>query len=214
MPFLMLLVAALMFLVSWQMHAPAQSVRFAGQTAVALTDGNIGTGNIVHETGATIDTATLTTPTLTDQIDQEAHVSGAFTLTTNTTLAAISGFDQAMTAAGKYACHGHIHFTTAPTSSNGLKIALATSDTLTVTTLEFTAMAFNGAAFATTGVGTATALAGTAIATSAAMTDVLLNAAVVVNAGGTLQVQMAENASSGTIAATAGNAAWECHRAS
>jgi hypothetical protein len=158
---------------------------------------------------------TLTNKTLTDQIDQEAHIStGNFSLTASTTLTSITGLSQSLTAGGKYSCHGHVHFTTAPTTSNGLKVALATSDTLTATTLNFTVIGYNGAAFMTSGVGTATALGSTAINSLNAVTDLVLEGEINVNAAGTLQVQMAENTASGTIASTAGSARWECHRAS
>jgi hypothetical protein len=134
----------------------------------------------------------------------------AFSVTTNTSLASISGLSQALTASGTYSCNGFMHFTTASTTSNGVKVALATSDTLTITTLNFTAIGFNGAAFATSGTGTATALGSTAVNSLQAYTDIILQGIIVVNAAGTLQVQIAENTSSGTIA---GNARWECHRA-
>lgn len=182
-----------------------------GNGASAPTAVTAPAGTIV----GTTDTQALTNKTLTDQIDQEAHIStGNFSLTASTSLTSITGLSQALTAAGKYSCHGHVHFTTAPTTSNGLKVALATSDTLTVTTLNFTVMGFNGAAFMTSGVGSATALAANAIASTNAVTDLILNAEINVNVAGTLQVQMAENVASGTIASTAGNARWECHRAS
>lgn len=170
--------------------------------------GSITVGTTTCNVGSSC--TNLTGVTLTDPIEKAAH-EGAFSVTTNTVLASITGFSQALTAAGAYSCHGHMHFTTASTTSNGVKLALATSDTLTVTTLNFTAIGFNGAAFATSGTGTATALASTAINSLNAFTDIILEGQIVVNAAGTLQLQIAENTSSGTIA---GNASWDCHRAS
>jgi hypothetical protein len=155
-------------------------------------------------------TDTLTNKTLSGQIDQEAH-EGSFSVTTSTTLANITGLSQTLAASGVYSCGGHIHFTTAPTASNGFKVALATIDTLTVTTLNFTSIALNGAAFVTGGTVTQTTLGTATLALSLAATDIIFEGEIVANAAGTLQMQIAENLSSGTIA---GNARWECHRAS
>lgn len=163
-----------------------------------------------NTSGSTAAPSALTTVPTGAMPETAAH-EGSFSVTTSVTLASITGFSQSLAASATYSCNGFMHFTTAPTVSNGVKLALATSDTLTVTTLNFTAIGLNAAAFATSGVGTATALGSTAIASSNVFTDILLQAEIVVNAAGTLQLQIAENASSGTIA---GNARWDCHRAS
>jgi hypothetical protein len=159
----------------------------------------------------TSDTQTLTGKTLTDPINQEAHVLTTGWTNSGTTPSTLVGLDQAFTAAGLYSCSGMIHFTTAPTSSNGLKIALVSDGTVTVNTLMFNALAT--AVSAIVGTGTTSALGSNVFGVTAAITDVYLNAVININVAGTIHVQMAENAASGTIAATAGNARWNCHRA-
>ena len=64
---------------------------------------------------------------------------------TDTTLStgSITRVSQSLTASGIYVCDGYIHFTTAPTGSNGAKVALATSDTLTVNTLQLFVTSLN-----------------------------------------------------------------------
>jgi hypothetical protein len=162
----------------------------------------------------TSDTQNLTNKTNTDPIETAAHVgTTGFTATANTTLQTLAGLDQTFTAAGSYSCEGFLHFTTAPTSSNGAKIALVGDGTVSVTTLMFNAQGLTStgtpAAF-----GTATALAGNAFAATVAMTDISFNAAIKINVGGVIHVQLAQNAASGTTASTAGMQRWECHRAS
>lgn len=157
---------------------------------------------------------TLTGSTLVDPVTSTSHVSTANFSSTGTGLASVTGLSQSLTAGGLYECDGYIHFTTAPTSSNGFKIALATSDTLTVTQMVLFVTALNNAAFVVSGTGTSIALGTAADNVLAAATDLLVEAVVNVNAAGTLQVQLAENTASGTIASNAGNARWRCGRAS
>lgn len=157
----------------------------------------------------TASSQTLTNKTITDVINQETH-EDSFTSNTSSGFTTITNLDQTFTAAGKYSCNGHMHFTTAPTTSNGVKLQLATDGTSSITTLNFNAIGFNGAAFATSGTGTATALGSTAISSQNAFTDIILNGEIVVNVGGVIHVQFNEVATSGTIA---GNARWDCHRA-
>jgi hypothetical protein len=151
---------------------------------------------------------------LPDPINQETHVNTGTCSSTGVAFSSCPGLSQSLTAAGVYSCNGHIHFTTAPTASNGAGIRLQTADTLTVNTLMFNAYAMNGFTAAPVAGGTATALASTAFASTVAMTDIYMSAAINVNAAGTLVVQFDENVQSGTIAATAGNARWNCHRVS
>ena len=148
-------------------------------------------------------------------IDPSTHISTAtFTLTASTTLTTVVGLDQAFTAAGLYSCDGHVHFTTAPTTSNGLKVALVGDGVVAINTLDFTVIGFNAAAFMTSGTGTATALGSTAISSLNAVTDLIVQGEINVSTGGVIHFQMGENTASGTIASTAGNARWDCHRAS
>lgn len=188
-----------------QVGAPTSGDKGAGTLNTA---GGIFQNNVAVPTISSASTLSNKTLDATN-INQEAH-EDSFTSNTSSGFTTITNLDQTFVATGKYSCNGHMHFTTAPTTSNGVKLQLASDGTSSITTLNFTAIGFNGAAFATTGTGTATALGSTAIAASQAFSDILLNAEIVVNAGGVIHVQFNENATSGTIA---GNARWNCHRA-
>lgn len=189
------------------------------QSAVATISAtalNIASGSQYQRNGSQITASDLgaggTLPSTTFPatiIDQRTLTNGAFS-TVSATLADVSGLSFSLVAAKKYVCDGFIHFTTAPTVSNGLKLALRTSDTLTVTSLAVFAVAYSGATVPAS--GSATALGSTAIAATVAMTDVEFRAVINVNVAGTLQVQLAENVASGTVAATADNISWRCQR--
>ena len=172
------------------------------QTFPSTSQTLVGTTAIQPLSNKTLDAVTT--------INQQAH-EASFTSSTSTSFTTISGLDQTFTSGGVYSCNGHMHFTTAPTTSNGVKLQLASDGTSSITTLNFNAIGFNSAAFATSGTGTATALGSTAISSQNAFTDIILNGEIVVNAGGVIHVQFNEVATSGTIA---GNARWDCHRAS
>jgi hypothetical protein len=196
-----------------QIGAPTGGDKGVGTVNLATAQGLYNNNTATTGTGGgyVVATApTITTATLTDAINQEHHVGSATTVTTNTTLASITGLSQSLTAGKSYECSGWIHFTTVPTTSNGVKLALATSDTLTVTTLAFNAFAYNGVTAVVGGNTYQTVLGTATFAFSLAMTDIYLKAAIVVNAAGTLQVQIAENASSVSI--VTGPPTWSCVR--
>jgi hypothetical protein len=184
-----------------------------GTVTNTMLAGSIAAAKLVGTDIATVGTVTAGTlaPSV---INQEAHVLTTGFSVTGTGLTTFVGLDQSFTAAGLYSCNGHIHFTTAPTSSNGFKVALASDGTSSITTLEFYAEARNAATPALIVAGSATALGSTAFGSTLAMTDVMLSAVINVNVAGVIHVQGAENAASGTVAATAGNARWDCLRAS
>lgn len=146
--------------------------------------------------------------TIGDIKDQNYVVSSATLDRTTTAFALIPGLTMTLTAGKAYNCYGHLTVTAAP-AGGGIKVTLATPDTLTVTSMSMTAANFNGTT--TNARSTATSL-GTAIGgATATSTDVHIDAGIVVNAAGTLQVQAAQNAASGTT--TVGtNSTFNCKR--
>lgn len=132
-----------------------------------------------------------------------AIVTSEFDKTSDTTLAAITGLSLSLTAAKTYTCHGYLPIS-AP-STGGAKVALATSDTLTVTSVSF---AFGNILGTTNAVTTSFA---TGIGASGAVTTAfVLDATIVVNAGGTLIVEGAQNASNGTATKFLANGYFNC----
>lgn len=170
-----------------------------------ITASNLAIGGTLA--GTTIDTTNINQRYL-------VNTSG-IAVTTSTTLQTVSFVQFVLTSSKRYVCEGYIHFTTAPTGSNGLKIALVSSGGLTATDMIFTAWAQNGfttAPVAGGSVSSFTANVAQAFGSTVAMTDVFMKAIISTNVGGNLDLQIAENASSGTIAATANNVYWHCDR--
>lgn len=129
--------------------------------------------------------------------------------TSDTALANITGLTLALTAAKTYVCHGAIYATT--NASGGFKIALADSGTggpLTVTSIRYGVASinagniFNSTTTLGTGVGGNGALGTNGWAT--------IEATIVVNAGGNLAVQAAQNTSNGTTTSFLVNSYLSC----
>jgi hypothetical protein len=117
--------------------------------------------------------------------------AGAQTLV-DTTFAIIPGLTCSLLAGKTYIIKGHLTIT-ASNASGGIKVAIATPDTLTLTSGTITGLNINNATpNATT---TATALTTAFGHVTAAVTDVFFEGSVVVNAAGTLEIHAAQNAS-------------------
>jgi hypothetical protein len=172
--------------------------------------GTAGSG-YVRATSPTLATATLGSgSTLTDTINQEFAVStAAVSWTSNTTLANVTGLAIALTAGKTYNCYGHLTVT-ASGASGGIQASLVASGGLTATSASFTAANFNGAT--TNARTTATALGSAIGGATAVSTDVQIDGAIVVNAGGTLNVQAAQNASNITTTTVGQNSTFRCVR--
>lgn len=127
---------------------------------------------------------------------------------TDTNFATVTGLAVALAAGKTYNCAGHLTVTAAP-AAGGIKVTLANADTLTATSASFTAANYNGT---TTNARSTTTTLGSAIgAATATATDIDISGAIVVNAAGTLAVQAAQNAASGTTTVGA-NSTFSCVR--
>jgi len=140
-------------------------------------------------------TGTATGSLLPDQIfDHDIICSTQFDKTSNTTLGNITMSSNQVLVAGKtYIVKGWFSITAG--AAGGLKMALA-SAAITVTSMRLNAIAFNG----TTAVSntTVTALTSNFVAFTGVVTDVYIEGSIVVNVGGTLRIQMAQNVSDAT----------------
>lgn len=110
---------------------------------------------------------------------------------TSTVLVAVTGLSAALAAAGVYSVYCHISGTAG--ASGGAKVALANGDTLTATSISYTG--YNNNAGTANAVTTTTTLGNAVGASTAVMTDIVIVGCIVVNAAGTLVVQIAQNAS-------------------
>lgn len=172
--------------------------------ALATNTGSAGAPVLFNGALGTPSSGTLNGLNASDLIGNGAHASTAGFSSTSTALATVTGCTQALTAGATYIIEGWVHFTTAPTSSNGFKIALVNLDTLTATS--FVGIAQSSNAGTLTSTSQVSTLGANIIAATAATTDVNFCATITVNAAGTIGLQLAENTASGTIAVTAGNA--------
>ncbi len=178
-------------------------------TAHTLFISGYSTTNAAYEPLATVTNGTIPTLALAssatgtvsikDVVRKDCVVStSTLTKTSDTTLALVPGLSVALTAGGTYRISVHLEGTGA--NSGGLKAVLATADTLTLTSGLLRGRNRNGTADnASTLI---TALGSDFSNATTAYTDVTLEGTIVVNAAGTLEVQVAQatsNATSSTV---------------
>ncbi len=110
---------------------------------------------------------------------------------TSTALTTVTGCSVALLAGATYQFEAHI--TGTATANGGMKAAIAGDGTLSATSFSCTGQNFNAA---TENAATTTTTLGTAVgASTAVVTDMYLTGAIVVNAAGVLNLQIAQNAS-------------------
>lgn len=151
---------------------------------------------------ASVINGTVAGSKLLDQIF-DLHVAATAQLdkTTDTTLAAVTGLSVTLVAGKTYILDGWLSTTAG--ASGGLKVALVASGGLTITSGRYGAVALNGTT--TVANTTVTALGSNIVANTAVVTDVEIGGTIVVNAGGTLTVQAAQNASNATTTSVFAN---------
>lgn len=143
--------------------------------------------------GATLTSPTLTSPTLSSITDSDVKVLAAdATATSNATLASLTGFSWTLVAAGTYAfrVRGKVGMTT----NGGLALAFKYT-TLTLTSIVVNASQRTASAFALAQSTTTTDQTKFIDQKAVVYLDVELQGSLVVNAGGTLAVQFAQNTS-------------------
>lgn len=159
----------------------------------AITVAQLAASDISNGTSGSGAIALVSSPSLTDPITNMGVVStSTLTKNTDTTFAVIPGMTVSLAAGKTYIFWAHLTITAA-NASGGIKVTMATPDTLTATSTSFTAVNYNGTT--TNAQSTATALGSAVGGATAVATDVYIEGAIVVNAAGTLQVQAAQNAS-------------------
>ena len=170
-------------------------------------------GLIVGTTDAqTLTNKTLTAPAINSAtgIGQTAMASSttATALTSTTTLAAITGLSVPVAASGTYYCSANLPITA--NASGGVQVAFAGANSMTATSANYTALTstttVNNAATNTTTFGNAVG------GYTGAATNVALQGTVVVNAGGNLIVEGAQNASNGSATTFLANSTLNCIR--
>lgn len=168
--------------------APAASATLTIANTKTLTVSNTIT------LASSADTAVVTLPTGAQTLaDIKARTStSVLTKNANTTFALIPGLTCSLLAGATYIIRGHLTIT-ASNASGGIKVALATPDTLTLTSGTISGLNINNATPGAT--TTATALATAFGHVTAAVTDVFFEGSIVVNAAGTLEIHAAQNAS-------------------
>lgn len=123
---------------------------------------------------------------------QLSRVSTQFDKTSDTTLANVTDLTANVLASGVYAFRAYLSTTAG--ASGGMKVAI--SGTATATSISVNATNKNGTTINAN--SKATALDSAVGAATAVTTDIIIEGTIVVNAAGTLTVQMAQNASNGT----------------
>lgn len=128
-------------------------------------------------------------------------------VTSSTTLVTVTGLTRTLAAGKVYQCSGHLYGTAG--GSGGVKVALVADSTLTATSSRFTGLLYNGTTLST---NTSTTSLGNLAANTAAFTDLYIEGIIVVNVGGVLSVQAAQNASNGTATSVYANSDFGCIR--
>lgn len=134
-----------------------------------------------------------TSPTITDAIQNgNAQCTTTLSAQTNTTLAAVTGMAVTVTTGGTYNFRVHLNGTAG--ASGGLKVAMG--GTASMTSSNATSWNWNGTTL--NAVTNQTTWGSNNTASTTAYTDLVIEGGFVVQTGGTVTVQAAQNASNGT----------------
>lgn len=126
--------------------------------------------------------------------DLLAVTVASFDATSNTTYANVTSLSLALSAAKTYVCRAVLSLTSG--ASGGVKVRLKDSGGLTVTGVWQDARGYNGNTVQ--GAGSSTSFSADLLNTAAVYTDAVIEWTIIVNAAGTLSLQMAQQTSNGT----------------
>ena len=166
--------------------------------AADLSNGTTGSGATVLATAPTISDPTLGTT---------KAATGGLNKTSDVSLAAVPGLAVSLTNGKTYVCTGHL-LVSASGASGGVQVAIATTDTLTASSLRAAALLYNGTTLASNGGTGSATLPSTIGAITAVVTDVYFNFTIIPSATGTLQMEAAQNASNSTTTTIGGAGTW------
>lgn len=193
------------------------SINSSGVTTVTGIQGvavstPTGTGGVVLQSSPTINTPTIATGTLTDPIINDVKAStSTLTKTSSTSFSVIPGLSVNLTTSGVYVCYANLVGTADITG--GIQVKMVATNSLSATSASFTAINFNGAVTNVVTHTTVTALDSSFGEATAVYTNMVINGTIVVNAGGTLNLEAAQNTSSGTSTTVLQNSSLVCLRA-
>ena len=135
-----------------------------------------------------------------------SRVSTQFDKTTDTTLANVTGLTATLLASGTYVFRARL--TTTAGAAGGMKCAI--SGTVTPTSIAYSGWNYNGTTV--NAVSKTTTLGNAVGAATAVTTDFIIEGTIVVTTGGTITVQMAQNASDGTASSVLVNSSFKVER--
>lgn len=128
-----------------------------------------------------------------DPIYTRFTVSTAELDQTNTaTLAVITGLSQTLAAGKTYVCHGHIAIASGSATA-GAKVGLVATSGLTATSISRTIRAYSNTALSVNSTTAALDVTSGGAGAAALITEAIIDAAIVVNTGGTINAEGAQD---------------------
>ena len=172
-----------------------------------------GSGSPCLQSGCSLTNPTVTGGIFSDPVIQTIGIaSSTLTKTSNTTLANVPGLSVNLAASGVSVCRAYISGSSG--ASGGVKFQLTATNSLTASSASFTAWVWNGSTLNSVTHETVTALGTPLGEATAVYTKALIEGTIVVNTGGTISLQAAQNVSDAAATTVLVNSSMSCLRAS